>query len=57
MIEEYKELCSFQLELQRLGQVTYEYGYCIALAWFWALFFDMEVTEDPFAILPKDKST
>lgn len=32
LIEEYKELCGFQLGLQRSGQATYEYIYQVAMA-------------------------
>ncbi|RZS20057.1 hypothetical protein BHM03_00052533 [Ensete ventricosum] len=37
-----------------MGQVTYEYGYRVALARFRALHPDSEVEEDPFTIHPED---
>lgn len=53
-IAEYKESRGFQLGLQRTGQVTYEYGYRVALARFRARYPDLEIEEDPFVNLPED---
>ncbi|THU69602.1 hypothetical protein C4D60_Mb08t16130 [Musa balbisiana] len=54
LIEDYKESSGFQLGLIRSGQVTYEYGYRIALARFKAHHPDMETVEDPFASCLED---
>ncbi|THU50982.1 hypothetical protein C4D60_Mb06t26170 [Musa balbisiana] len=54
LIEAYKKSSSFEVELTRMGQVTYEYGYRIALARFRACYPDLEVTEDPFASFLED---
>ncbi|RRT37854.1 hypothetical protein B296_00050354 [Ensete ventricosum] len=49
----YKESASFKEGLKRMGRVTYEYGYRVALACFRALHSDSEVEEDPFTIHPE----
>ena len=56
IISKYKELVGFQLDLQRSGQVTYEYGYRVALAWFRARYPDLGIEEDPFTSLPEDEN-
>ena len=56
LIEDYKESSGFQLGLVRSGQVTYEYGYRIALARFKARHPNLEVEENPFASCPEDLS-
>ncbi|CAL9056499.1 unnamed protein product [Musa banksii] len=53
-IAEYKESRGFQLGLQRTGQVTYEFGYRVALARFSARYPDLEIEEDPFVNHPED---
>ncbi|RZS27831.1 hypothetical protein BHM03_00061359 [Ensete ventricosum] len=53
-IAEYKESLGFKEGLKRMGQVTYEYGYRVALACFHARYPDAEVKEDPFTIHPED---
>ena len=55
-IAEYKESCGFQLELQRSGQATYEYGYQVALARFRARYPDLEIEDDPFDNFPGDEN-
>ncbi|RRT53362.1 hypothetical protein B296_00027316 [Ensete ventricosum] len=52
-VDHYKESISFE-GLKRMGRVTYEYGYRVALARFHALHPDSEVEEDPFTIHPED---
>ncbi|RWW36698.1 hypothetical protein BHE74_00058265 [Ensete ventricosum] len=53
-IDRYKESTGFKEGLKRMGQVTYEYGYRVALARFRVLHPDSEVEEDPFTIHPED---
>ncbi|RRT33117.1 hypothetical protein B296_00048004 [Ensete ventricosum] len=53
-IDRYKESTGFKKGLKRMGRVTYEYGYQVALARFRALHPDSEVEEDPFTIHPED---
>ncbi|RWV92754.1 hypothetical protein GW17_00044842 [Ensete ventricosum] len=55
-IEDYKESIGFRWGLQRMGQVSYEYGYRVALARFQARYPDSEVEDDPFTIRPEDDS-
>ncbi|RWW78573.1 hypothetical protein BHE74_00013204 [Ensete ventricosum] len=40
--------------LKRMGRVTYEYGYRVALARFRARYPDADIEEDPFTIYPED---
>ncbi|RRT65739.1 hypothetical protein B296_00001117 [Ensete ventricosum] len=54
VVDCYKESTGFKEGLKRMGQVTYEYGYRVALACFHALHPDSEVEEDPFTIHPED---
>ncbi|THU60647.1 hypothetical protein C4D60_Mb07t15000 [Musa balbisiana] len=56
LIEDYKEFLGFQLGLIRSGQVTYEYGYRIALAHFKVCHPGLEIEEDPFASCPEGLS-
>ncbi|RRT45517.1 hypothetical protein B296_00042454 [Ensete ventricosum] len=53
-IVQYKESLGFKEGLKRMGRVTYEYGYRVALARFHARHPDTEVEEDPFTIHPED---
>ncbi|RWW36015.1 hypothetical protein BHE74_00058983 [Ensete ventricosum] len=53
-IVQYKESLGFKEGLKRMGRVTYEYGYRVALARFHARHPDAEVEEDPFTIHPED---
>ncbi|RZR85506.1 hypothetical protein BHM03_00012509 [Ensete ventricosum] len=53
-IDDYKESVGFKEGLKRMGRVTYEYGYRVALAHFRSLHPDSEVEEDPFTIRPED---
>ncbi|CAL9136173.1 unnamed protein product [Musa acuminata var. zebrina] len=55
-ISEYKKSTGFQLGLVRLGQVTYEFGYQVALARVRVKCLDLEVEPDPFIDLPEDRS-
>ncbi|RZS06882.1 hypothetical protein BHM03_00037637 [Ensete ventricosum] len=53
-VVQYKESLDFKEGLKRMGRVTYEYGYRVALARFHARYPDAEVEEDPFTIHPED---
>ncbi|RRT32028.1 hypothetical protein B296_00055547, partial [Ensete ventricosum] len=53
-VDRYKESTGFKEGLKRMGRVTYEYGYRVALARFQTLHPDSEVEEDPFTIHPED---
>ncbi|RZS25449.1 hypothetical protein BHM03_00058650 [Ensete ventricosum] len=53
-IVQYKESLGFKEGLKRMGRVTYEYGYRVALARFRARHPDIDVEEDPFTIHPED---
>ncbi|RZS00853.1 hypothetical protein BHM03_00030631 [Ensete ventricosum] len=53
-VVQYKESLGFKEGLKRMGRVTYEYGYRVALARFHARHPDAEVEEDPFTIHPED---
>ncbi|RWW56724.1 hypothetical protein BHE74_00036543 [Ensete ventricosum] len=53
VVHRYKESVGFE-GLKRMGRVTYEYGYWVALARFHALHPDLEVKEDSFTIHPED---
>ncbi|RZR98722.1 hypothetical protein BHM03_00028144, partial [Ensete ventricosum] len=53
-VVQYKESLGFKEGLKRMGRVTYEYGYRVALARFRAQHPDVEVEEDPFTIHPDD---
>ncbi|RWW44406.1 hypothetical protein BHE74_00049823 [Ensete ventricosum] len=55
-VDDYKELADFKKGLKRMGRVTYEYGYRVALARFRSLHPDSEVEEDPFSVRPEDDS-
>uniref|UniRef100_A0A804JDG7 Uncharacterized protein n=1 Tax=Musa acuminata subsp. malaccensis TaxID=214687 RepID=A0A804JDG7_MUSAM len=54
IIEAYKQSSGFQLGLARSGQVTYEYGYRIALGRFQTSHPGLEVEADPFVSHPED---
>nr|XP_018677038.1 PREDICTED: uncharacterized protein LOC108951938 [Musa acuminata subsp. malaccensis] len=54
-IEEYKESLRFQLRLQRLGQVLYEYGYRVIVSRFRDRFPDLYFDVDPFSCHPEDE--
>ncbi|RRT33555.1 hypothetical protein B296_00047894 [Ensete ventricosum] len=53
-VDRYKESAGFKEGLKRMGRVTYEYGYRVALARFHSLHPELEVEEDPFTIHPED---
>ncbi|RWW37137.1 hypothetical protein BHE74_00057787, partial [Ensete ventricosum] len=53
-VVQYIESLGLQEGLKRMSQVTYEYGYQVALARFHARHPDAEVEEDPFTIHPED---
>ncbi|RZS24548.1 hypothetical protein BHM03_00057658, partial [Ensete ventricosum] len=54
VVVQYKESIGFKEGLKRMGRVTYEYGYRVALARFHARHPDSEVEKDPFTIRPED---
>ncbi|RWW45551.1 hypothetical protein BHE74_00048601 [Ensete ventricosum] len=51
-ITQYKETLSFKLGLKKMGQVIYEYGYRVILAFFLVRYPQLEVEEGPDTILP-----
>ncbi|RWW40154.1 hypothetical protein BHE74_00054449 [Ensete ventricosum] len=53
-VAQYKGSLGFKEGLKRMGRVTYEYGYRVALARFRARHPDADVEEDPFTIHPED---
>ncbi|RZS23331.1 hypothetical protein BHM03_00056244 [Ensete ventricosum] len=53
-IVQYKESLGFKEGLKRMGRVTYEYGYRVALARFRARHPNAKVEEDSFTIHPED---
>ncbi|RRT31117.1 hypothetical protein B296_00058910 [Ensete ventricosum] len=53
-VARYKGSLGFKEGLKRMGQVTYEYGYRVALARFRARYPDADVEEDSFTIHPED---
>ncbi|RZS01385.1 hypothetical protein BHM03_00031228 [Ensete ventricosum] len=55
-VDHYKESTGFKEVLKRMGRVTYEYDYRVALARFHSLHPDSEVEEDLFTIRPEDDS-
>ncbi|RRT47937.1 hypothetical protein BHM03_00004642 [Ensete ventricosum] len=55
-IADYKESIEFGWGLCRMGQVSYEYGYQVALARFHTRYPNLEVDNDPFTKKPKDSS-
>ncbi|RRT67566.1 hypothetical protein B296_00016293 [Ensete ventricosum] len=55
-IEDYKKSLGFEMGLVWMGQVSFEYGYRVALARFQARYPDLEIEEDAFKILPEDSN-
>ncbi|RWW33129.1 hypothetical protein GW17_00002173 [Ensete ventricosum] len=55
-ITKYKKSAGFEMSLVRTSQISYEYGYRVALALFKARYPDLEIKEDPFVLLPEDKN-
>ncbi|RRT41438.1 hypothetical protein B296_00032540 [Ensete ventricosum] len=53
-VDRYKESAGFKERLKRMGRVTNEYGYRVALTRFHDLHPNSEVEEDPFTIHPED---
>ncbi|RRT68962.1 hypothetical protein B296_00026183 [Ensete ventricosum] len=53
-IDNYKKLRGFEMGLVRMGRVSLEYGYQLALVRFRARYPDLEVEEDPFKELSED---
>ncbi|RZR81889.1 hypothetical protein BHM03_00008195 [Ensete ventricosum] len=54
-IIQYKETHDFKLGLERMGQVSYEYGYRVVLAHFQARHPKLEIEEDPYATLLEEE--
>ncbi|RZS23258.1 hypothetical protein BHM03_00056157 [Ensete ventricosum] len=55
-VANYKQSVGFGWGLRRMRQVSYEFGYRIALARFQARYPDLEVDSDPFTKRPEDGS-
>ncbi|RRT50059.1 hypothetical protein B296_00040613 [Ensete ventricosum] len=55
-ITDYKQSVRFGWGLRWIGQVSYEYGYRVALARFQARYPDLEVDNKPFTKQPEDSS-
>ncbi|RZS07684.1 hypothetical protein BHM03_00038555 [Ensete ventricosum] len=55
-ISDYKQSVGFGWGLRRIGQVSYKYGYRVALARFQAWYPDLEIDNDPFTERPEDSS-
>ncbi|RZS16420.1 hypothetical protein BHM03_00048407 [Ensete ventricosum] len=55
-IEDYKKSAGFEMGLVRMGRVSLEYGYQLALAQLRARHPGVEIEEDRFALLPDDAS-
>ncbi|RRT58752.1 hypothetical protein B296_00006736 [Ensete ventricosum] len=53
VLTEYKKSVSFEMGLVRIAQVSYEYGYQVALAHFQARYLELKVEKDPFKVLPE----
>ncbi|RWW07286.1 hypothetical protein GW17_00029330 [Ensete ventricosum] len=53
-IEDYNKSFKFEMGLVRMGRVSLEYGYQLALARLRARHPGVEIEEDPFALLPED---
>ncbi|RWV91178.1 hypothetical protein GW17_00046555 [Ensete ventricosum] len=53
-VADYKQSVGFKWGQQRMGQVSYEYEYRVALAHFQARYPDLEVDSDPFTEKPED---
>ncbi|RZR91065.1 hypothetical protein BHM03_00019105 [Ensete ventricosum] len=53
-IEKYKESPGFEMGLMRMGRVSLEYGYQLALAQLQARHPGVEIELDPFVTLPED---
>ncbi|RWW08029.1 hypothetical protein BHE74_00047992 [Ensete ventricosum] len=52
----YKQAVGFGWGLRRMGHLSYEYGYRVALARFQARYLDLEADSDPFTEKPEDSS-
>ncbi|RWW50479.1 hypothetical protein BHE74_00043253 [Ensete ventricosum] len=55
-VADYKRSVRFELGLQWMGQISYKYGYRVALARFQARYLNLEVDNDPFSKKPEDSS-
>ncbi|RRT34544.1 hypothetical protein B296_00047955, partial [Ensete ventricosum] len=54
VVKEYKESPGFEMDLVRMGRVSLEYGYQLALARLQAWHPGVEIELDPFVSLPED---
>ncbi|RZR98383.1 hypothetical protein BHM03_00027721 [Ensete ventricosum] len=54
IIADYKQSVGFRWGLRQMGQLSYEYGYRVALVGFQARYPDLEVDINPFTEKPKD---
>ncbi|RRT62318.1 hypothetical protein B296_00031328 [Ensete ventricosum] len=55
-VEDYKKSTRFEMGLVRMGRVSLEYDYQLALARFRVQYPDLEVEEDPSKELPEDST-
>ncbi|RWV83673.1 hypothetical protein GW17_00054686 [Ensete ventricosum] len=53
-IIDYKKSRGFQSGMEKMGQVTYEFGYRVSLERFWAKYLDLSIEENPFVEWPAD---
>ncbi|RZS09133.1 hypothetical protein BHM03_00040187 [Ensete ventricosum] len=44
----------FESSLEKMGRVSYEFGYRVAFEWLWGKHSEKEVEQDPFVECPKD---
>ncbi|RZR72126.1 hypothetical protein BHM03_00010436 [Ensete ventricosum] len=54
VIIDYKKSRGFQSGMEKMGQVTYEFGYRVLLERFWAKYLDLSIEENPFVERPED---
>ncbi|RWW32747.1 hypothetical protein BHE74_00008528 [Ensete ventricosum] len=55
-VEDYKKLSGFKMGPVRMGWVSFEYDYQLALARFHAWYPDFEMEDDPFKLLLEDSN-
>ncbi|RWW73206.1 hypothetical protein BHE74_00018940 [Ensete ventricosum] len=55
-IDDYKKSAGFEMGLVRMGRVSLEYGYQLALAWLRARHPNLKIEDDPFKLLPEDSN-
>ncbi|RWW76738.1 hypothetical protein BHE74_00015149 [Ensete ventricosum] len=50
----YKASHGFESGLKKMGQISYEFGYRVALEWLRGMHPEVEIEDDPFAECPED---